>query len=130
MEKETQIKDYVAILMIGTALFFDVLQALIGWVPVVGNILAGILSIFIFCTFFLWFYMNGIRMITPKRLISMVGGGLVEMVPYLNLLPAWTMVVIFLIGTTKIKELAAKHSTLARGALAVEGKIKSMNKTG
>lgn len=127
MEKETQIKDTTAMLMIGTALFFDLLQAIIGWIPVVGNILADALSIFIFLTFLLWFWMNGIKMITPKRLTSMVGGGLVEMIPYLNLLPAWTLVVVYLIGTTRIKELASKHPTLAKGAVLAGTTIRSMN---
>lgn len=126
--KESQLKDTTVFLMIGIALFCDFLQALIGWIPLLGNILADLMSIFIFLTFFLWFYMNGIKMVTPKRLSAMVGGSLVEMVPYLNLFPAWTGVVIYLIGTTKIKEIAAKHPTLAKGALAAGGKIKSMNR--
>ncbi|MFZ2522013.1 MAG: hypothetical protein WAX44_01915 [Minisyncoccia bacterium] len=126
--KETQIKDSTAILMIGTALFFDALQALIGWIPIAGNFLADLLSIGIFLTFLVWFWFNGIKMITPKRLGSMVAGGLVEMVPYLNLLPAWTGVVVYLIGTTKIKELAQKHPTLAKGAVVAGTKIRNMNK--
>jgi len=130
MEKENQISDTTTILMIGTALFFDFFQAVVGWIPAVGNILAAIISIFAFMTFFLWFYMNGIRMISPKRLTGMIGGGVIELVPYLNILPAWTMVVVYLIGTTKIKEMAAKHPTLAAGAVKAGMKIKSMNKTG
>ncbi len=127
---ESQIKDTTAILMIGTAIFCDLLQALIGWIPVVGNILADILSFVIFCGFFLWFMMNGIKMITPKRLSAIVGGGLIEMVPYINLLPAWTGVVIYLIGTTKIKELVERHPTLAKGAMVAGARIKKMNKNG
>jgi len=113
--------------MIFTALCFDGIQALIGWIPIAGNILADLMSIFIFLTFFLWFYMEGIKMITPKRMTSMIGGGLIEMIPYLNLLPAWTLVVVYLIGTTKIKEMAAKHPTLAKGAILAGGTIRSMN---
>ncbi len=127
---EPQIKYATAFLMIFTALCFDGIQALIGWVPVVGNILAGLFSIFIFLTFMFWFWTNGIMMITPKRLTSMIGGGLIELIPYVNILPAWTCVVIYLIGTTKVKELAQKHPTLAKGAILVGGKIKEMNKTG
>ena len=73
--------------------------------------------------------MYGIKMITPKRLTSLVGGGLTEMIPYINILPAWTCVVIYLIGTTRISELAAKHPSLAKGAMAMGGKIKKLNKT-
>jgi len=129
MDGESKISDMTAVLMIGTAIFCDAAQALIGWIPIVGNILADLFSIVIFLTFFLWFWMHGIKMISPKRLTAMVGGGLVEMVPYINLLPAWTGVVIYLIGTTKVNELTAKHPTLAKGAMIAGGKIKSMNKT-
>ena len=129
-KKETQIKDTTAFLMIFFALCFDGIQAMIGWIPIAGNILADLFSIFIFMTFFLWFHMYGIKMITPKRLGSLIGGGVIEMIPFVNILPAWTCVVVYLIGTTRVKELAAKHPTLAKGAMAVGGKIKSMNKPG
>lgn len=127
---EPQIKDVTAILMIFTALCFDGIQAMIGWIPVVGNVLSDMLSIFVFFTFFVWFWMNGIKMITPKRLTSMIGGGFIEMIPYLNLLPAWTFVVVYLIGTTKIKELAQKHPTLVKGALVAGNKIQQMKAHG
>ncbi len=128
MESENKISDSEAFLMIGVALFFDALQALFGWVPIIGNVLAALVGIFAFLTFFLWFYTNGIKMLTPKRLTSMIGGGIIEMVPYLNILPAWTMVVVYLIGTTKIKEIAKKHPTLAKGAMVAGAKIKKLNK--
>lgn len=116
--------------MIFTALLFDAIQAMVGWIPLFGNILSDLFSIFIFLTFFLWFWMNGIKMMTPKRLTSMIGGGLIEMIPFVNILPAWTLVVVYLVGTTKVKELAAKHPTLAKGAVIAGTKIKAMNKTG
>ncbi len=81
-------------------------------------------------TFFLWFMMNGIKMITPRILTSMIGGGLIEMIPFVNILPAWTLVVVYLIGTTKVKELAGKHPTLAKGAVITGTSIKKMNSTG
>ncbi len=124
---ESKIKDTTAFLIIFTALCFDGGQAILGWVPIVGNILADFLSIFAFFTFSLWFYMYGIEMLTPKRLMSMIGGGVIEMIPYLNLLPAWTMVVVYLIGTTKIQELANKHPTLAKGAIIAGSTIKKIN---
>ena len=70
-KKEPQIKDTVVFLMIFTALCFDGIQALLGWVPVVGNIFSDILSLFAFFTFLLWFKMYGIEMLTPKRMTSM-----------------------------------------------------------
>lgn len=130
MKEENPIKDTTIFLMIFTALCFDGAQALIGWIPLLGNALSALMSIFIFLTFWLWLKMYGIEMMTPKRFGSLAGGGIIEMIPYINLLPAWTLVVIFLIGTTKIQEIAQKNPMLAKGAMAVGGRIKKMNKTG
>jgi hypothetical protein len=131
MEKEKNpLKDTTVFLMIFTALLFDAIQALIGWIPFSGDILSSFFSIFAFLTFFLWFKMHGIKMMTPKRLASLAGGTFVELVPYLNLLPAWTGVVVYLIGSTKIKEMTAKHPTLAKGAIAAGGKIQQMKTDG
>ena len=126
MQEEKEIKDVTMFLMIGTALFFDVVQIVIGWIPVFGNVLSMCVSLFAFMSFFLWFYMYGIRMITPKRLFTMIGAGIIEMIPYVDLLPAWTLTVIFLIGTTKVKKLAEKHPGLASGALKVAEKVKAL----
>lgn len=125
MEKEkSQISETTIFLMIFSALCLDGLQALIGWIPLFGNILAGLLSIFIFLTFFLWFKIHGITMLTPKRLTALAGGGIIEMVPFINIFPAWTGVVIYLIGTTKVRELAKKHPGLAKKALLNGGATK------
>lgn len=124
MEKENEIKETTAFLMIFTALFFDALQAVIGWIPIFGNLLAMGISLFAFMTFFLWFYVYGISMTTPKRLGGMIGGGIIEMIPYIDLIPAWTFVVIYLIGTTKIKEIVEKHPGLVNTAVKISEKIK------
>jgi drug/metabolite transporter (DMT)-like permease len=126
--KEPQSRDSVAILMVGTALFFDALQAMIGWIPIAGNFLAGLFSVAVFLTFLMWFWIYGVKMITPKRLGSMGLGGAIELIPYVNLLPAWTLVVVYLIGTTKIKELTQKHPTMAKGAVATGTKVRKMYK--
>ncbi len=128
-QAKSPLSDTTVFLMIFCALFADALQALIGWIPVIGNILADFASIFIFLTFLLWFKMNGINMITPKRLRAMAIGGVTEMIPYINILPAWTGVVIYLIGTTKIKEIVEKHPTVAKLAVNTGKGIKKMNKT-
>lgn len=128
MEKEKQIKDVTAFLMVFTALFFDALQAVIGWIPAVGNILAACINAFAFMTFSFWFYMNGIKMMRPQRIIAMLGAGVIELIPYLNLLPAWTFAVVYLIGTTKVKEFASKHSIIASTIISAEERFKNKGK--
>lgn len=126
--QENNIKDLTIFLMIFVAICFDAGQAVAGWIPIVGNIFADIVSFFAFVTFYLWFWWNGIKMMTLKRFSSMIGAGLIEMIPYINLLPAWTLLVFYTIGTTKVERLAQKHPSLAAGAMAVGGKIKSIQK--
>jgi hypothetical protein len=110
-------------LMVFTALSFDGMQAIIGWIPAFGNILADLFSIFVFLTLFLWFKMHGVQMVTSKRLGSMTGGFIIEMIPYVNLIPAWTAVALYLISTTKIKEVASKHSVAAKAVLETSKKL-------
>ena len=43
-----------------------------------------------------------------KRFALMNGGALLEMIPILNSLPAWTLTVLLLVGTTRAEELIAK----------------------
>jgi hypothetical protein len=115
MEKEkSQISDVTIFLMVFSALCFDGIQAVIGWIPFFGNILAALLDIFIFLTFFLWFKIHGISMMTPKRISSLVGGGIAEIIPFFNVLPIWTGVVIYLISTTKIREVLPDGSGLTK----------------
>ncbi len=122
MQEKSQLNEATIFLMIFTSLFFDAFQALVGWIPFVGNVLAGLIGFFAFMTFWLWFHMKGIKMMTPKRFGSLGLGGVIEMIPYVNILPAWTMVVVYLIGTTKVKEVMGSNSILSKGASLIKVK--------
>lgn len=95
--------------MIATALFFDAIQFgadLMHFIPVIGNILAIVISsgvsIFAWLTFFLWFRLAGTKF-DSKIVATTVGTFFIELIPILNALPAWTLsiVVIFLFFQTK-----------------------------
>ena len=89
--------------MVSTAIFFDVLQiafALIAMDWVVG--------IFGFLTFFIWFKINGVSFLTPKRAITMSGSAIIETFPFLSSLPTWTLAVIIIAMDTKAKQIAKK----------------------
>lgn len=122
MNDKNQINETTIFLMVFTSLFFDAFQALIGWIPYVGNVIAGLISFFAFMTFWLWFHMKGVKMMTPKRFGSLGLGGVIEMIPFVNILPAWTMVVTYLIGTTKIKEIVGENSMLSKGVNMINPK--------
>lgn len=124
----SNLSDSSIFLLIFTALLIDAFQAVIGWIPIFGNTLADLVSIAAFLIFFVWFKFYGISMITPKRLSALVAGSVIEMIPFVNILPAWTGVVVYLIGTTKVKGVMAEHSGVARVAMGTAGKIKKMGK--
>ncbi|MEI6843280.1 MAG: hypothetical protein WCK48_02125 [bacterium] len=123
-EKKDEISFVQTVFMVTVAIIFDVVQALIELIPILGQIISIFIDIAAFFTFYLWFKMNGMNFSDPKKAGIMGGGFLIELIPILNALPAWTLAVVLLIGTTKAKELVAQNIPGgAGGALgAVAGK--------
>jgi hypothetical protein len=122
MKDKNQLNDSTIFLLFFTSLFFDGFQALIGWIPYIGNVVAGLIGFFAFMTFWLWLHMKGIKMMTPKRFGALGLGGVIEMIPFVNILPAWTMVIAYIIGTTKIKEIVGENSIISKGVSMVNYK--------
>jgi hypothetical protein len=125
----SSLSKFTVTLMVCVALFFDLVQFLLDLfhgIPVVGNAFAivatALLSVFAFLVFWFWFFMHGIRFNTAKRLLSMGGGFIFELIPILNALPAWTLAVIVVITTTKIPQIAQIAS-------AAQGKPSAMTST-
>ena len=99
---EKGLKKTTVVLMIVVAIFFDVLQWLftfifMGWAV---GIVAGF-------TFWLWFKFHGISFMQPKRFMAFAGSTLIEIIPFLSALPAWTLAVSYLAISSKIKEAAS-----------------------
>lgn len=90
--------------MISTALFFDAWQALIQLIPGLGQIFASLVAMFAFMTFWFWFRLHGIKFSTAKRSAIMGGGFFIELIPILNILPAWTLAVTLVITDLRIKK--------------------------
>lgn len=110
-EKEPRIGFGTAFLMVILALFLDssqVVFGVIGLIPLIGNIIGSLLSFFVgffaWLSFYTWFKMHNVSFMRPQRLIALLGAGFVELVPYLNALPAWTFAVLFLIANTRIED--------------------------
>ena len=93
--------------MVGAALFYDVIQAGLDLLPFVGWILSPLVSIPAFLTFYIWFKIYGRNFMTPKRALAMGAGVIIEMIPILNILPGWTVAVLFLIGLEKAEKIAS-----------------------
>lgn len=104
--KDKGLDNITIAFMVSVALFYDVFQALIQLIPFLGQILSSLIGVFAFLTFYLWFKMRGLNFATPKRAGLLGGGFLIELIPILNILPAWTLAVILLAIDFKIKKIA------------------------
>lgn len=101
--------------MLVTTLLFDGLQFgtdLFHALPLIGTVAQSVVDILIsvwaWLTFYVWFKIRGVSFINPKRFAVLNGGALIEMIPIVNSLPAWTLAVFLLIGITRAEELLAK----------------------
>ncbi len=110
-----KISKLSSFLLLGTALFFDFLQAIVQPIQILGQVLAMGVDIFAFLTFIVWFLIIGVSFISPGRLVSIVGTFLVELVPVLDALPVWTFYILIMI-------------LLENSGIGVKGAIKLISK--
>jgi hypothetical protein len=106
MATKYRISKNTAGLMIGVALFVDVLQfvfglfSLLGIIPfigvifgIVGWVFSAIFSAYAWFGFFTWFKIKGVGYLSkPSRVTKLVGTVLIELSP-LGILPTWTIFV-------------------------------------
>jgi hypothetical protein len=104
MEKHS-ITTTTKILMVGTAIFFDVVQLLVNFIPGIGQVLAVLVNIFAQMTFWLWFTMKGVKYNSGKRLGAFLGGFLLELIPILDALPGITIEVVAILGTLEAEKI-------------------------
>ena len=104
------------VMMIIVAVIFDSLQFIIsltsligGVTALIGGIIATGIGLFGWLTFFVWFKIKGISFSSARRMTREVVTRLIELIPYLNMLPMLTFTVV----VTKIEEKLESHSRLA-----------------
>ena len=99
-DKEKGVKTHTIVFMVVVAVFFDVLQFLLGFVY-----MGWVVGIFAGLTFYVWFKIHGISFMKPKRLLAFGGASIIEIIPIplLASLPAWTAAVLYLAISNKIK---------------------------
>lgn len=98
-EKKPRFKNTTIVFMVVVAIFFDVLQWLLAFI-----FMGWMVSIFAVLTFYLWFRLNGVKFVSPKRIGTLFGGFFIEIIPILNVLPAWTAAVTIISLDAKVKE--------------------------
>jgi hypothetical protein len=100
MAKQVQIENHTAALMIGVAVFFDVLQWAFAFMA-----MDWLVSIFAYLTFGLWFLIKGIPLLTKKRMGALGGSAIVEIFPFVASLPAFTAAITIVVLDAKAKKL-------------------------
>ncbi|MEI6843146.1 MAG: hypothetical protein WCK48_01365 [bacterium] len=103
-ENKSNIGKGTWMVLIGTALFFDTLEALISLIPIAGEILAMFIDGFAFATFWLVFKMNG-ETYSKK---TMIAGAVIGFIPIVNMLPECTLTIVKLYFDSKAKKVLAK----------------------
>lgn len=100
MDQNTTITKTDTALMIATAAIVDLLQLFmtaLHLIPFVGSALEIIISpfvtLFAFLTFYVWFKIKGITFERPSQALRFGGGTLIEFMPIIDALPAWTLTV-------------------------------------
>ena len=118
--------------MIVVVLFFDMSQGLIaaifgivGLVPGIGLIIGAFGAIFEsilgalgFLTFYIWYKLRGVSFTEGglRKLVTFLGGAFIEIVPFLNALPALTVSVILMILIVKREDARYNKSVARRSA--------------
>ena len=99
---DPKINESTKWLMLGVAIFFDTASALINLIPIVGQAFSFFVGLFATMTFWLWFKINGMNFAKPKNVFGLAGGSIIEMIPVLNALPAWTATILYLTRVEKV----------------------------
>lgn len=97
----------VAFLMVIAALVTDVLQAALELIPFLGIFLSWLVDIAAIIGFSMWFNHFG-HSLMRERPLALMGTTLVEAMPFVNMVPAWTFFVVTSILAANMKVRSAR----------------------
>lgn len=109
------------------ALTYDGLQAFIDLITLgtMGWLINPFINFWAFLTFGLWFSLLGLGFMKPNKVMTMGGSFLIEFIPFINSLPAWTVGVITLLAIAYAEDVVGSLSPAAAKALGgVLGRLK------
>lgn len=98
MSQTQEIHFIELFLMLLVAGIFD----LISLIPVLNFVV----WVFAWLTFWFWFKMKGISLITDKKRLLTVGGvSLIEIIPAISILPSWIALVVIIYSINKAEKI-------------------------
>lgn len=102
--EEVRISKTTGILMLIVAVFFDLLNAGVNLIPVAGQIMAELITIFAYCCLWFWFSLKGVSLVSKKRAFRFFGASIIEIIPILNVLPGITLSVFLTIAQVQLED--------------------------
>lgn len=118
-EKPKKIGIVMVFLLMYFSICADLIQFGLTFVPAAGQIINTIASVAIGLMFFIWFRILGVKFSLikdPKKMVGIIAGPIIELVPFLQALPGWTLAIlltIFSVNTgidLKIKPPSVKET--------------------
>lgn len=109
-EKEKGLRVTTVWFMITVALFFDALQGIL--TPVGIGLFVPVIA---YPTFLLWFWLHGINFLTAENRLTLGIGALVEFIPGIGILPAFTGTIARIALTNKLQEVIPGASIIELG---------------
>ncbi|OGN25458.1 MAG: hypothetical protein A3A13_03135 [Candidatus Yanofskybacteria bacterium RIFCSPLOWO2_01_FULL_43_22] len=106
MEENThhyRIATWEAGFMIGVAIVFDGVAALLGLL-IIGGVVNSFVAIVASFVFGLWLHSKKVSLADTRVLIRMVSGLVIELIPIVNILPAWTFCIVSTILLTRLQD--------------------------
>ncbi len=104
MKKRERISATMTLLLMMTAIFFDVFQAILTFAGGIGLIANRFISLFAMLSFGFWFVMLGVSLLNTRRLAVSITTSLGEMIPFIGTLPLWTIGIAALIAMVKLED--------------------------
>lgn len=131
-QKKHAISTQAIFLLLALAIFFDALQAgvdLMHAIPVVGNAAAIIFTtlIDVWAYLSIWFGFKlaapSISFVSPKRALALNGALLIELIPIINMLPAWTLAVVIIVLTSRAEDTIVETLEKTGKMMGTAGKL-------
>lgn len=118
--KRKRIKMWMAACIVIVAGCVDAAQALLTGVAI-GAVLSPVISVVAWFAFWVWFMILGVSYISnPKKIAAMGGAGILEIIPILGALPAFTAGVATTVFLTMSED---KGGIIGKAADAMQGKV-------
>lgn len=119
-EKRERIKKWMAACLVIVAGCVDAAQALLTAVAI-GAVLSPVISAVAWFGFWVWFMILGVSFVSnPKKLLTMGTAGILEVVPVLGALPAFTAGIAITVFITMAED---KGGIIGKATGVLQGKI-------